>query len=367
MTAYADLPFAAFVTGATVLIGRALAGPDSRDLPLAGLLLGAACATKQEGMLWALALGIGVLLTLWRRMQKRTTGIARGAVAVALPALLFGSLSLAARRWILPHRSGRERYGVVLSLAALDNSARDPSRWRRSSFVSSPIGRSGVGLLIWSAWPVSTCRADRHLFWRATAHGVRRRPRHLRRDAESHALAPRHGLLLLLLQLFPLALLVLAEQVCAGGPVGASVCPILRPAGVVGVRLARRHLDHGAVRGRRPPGFRARARPQTARLASTEYWFNPDEGLYHRVATLSSADEARAMARGLAHPPMHYWILRPLARLGEDPRTLRLPLLLLLACWRSWPSGGWGASLAPRREEPPAGWPGPGSVPSSWR
>jgi hypothetical protein len=64
------------------------------------------------------------------------------------------------------------------------------------------------------------------------------------------------------------------------------------------------------------------------RLGSAEYWYNPDEGLYHQAVTTPSADEASAMVRGLVHPPLYYWILGPLVLLGEDPHTLRLPSLV---------------------------------------
>ncbi len=64
------------------------------------------------------------------------------------------------------------------------------------------------------------------------------------------------------------------------------------------------------------------------RLGSADYWFNPDEGLYHQLATTPSPEVASAMTLGLAHPPLYYWILGPLVRLGEDPHTLRLPSLV---------------------------------------
>lgn len=83
------------------------------------------------------------------------------------------------------------------------------------------------------------------------------------------------------------------------------------------------------------------------RLGSAEYWFSPDEGLYHRVATMPSASEASAMIGGLAHPPLHYWMLRALARYGDDPRTLRFPSLaagLLAILAFGWLGGIAGAA-----------------------
>lgn len=115
MSGYADLPLAAFVTAAAVLLGRSLDRPDVGGTLLSGLLLGAALMTKQEGAIWALALAFGFLMAGWLRTPSRTTVLAREAAAVAVPALLFLGVSEAARRWI-PSSIWTERYETVLKL-----------------------------------------------------------------------------------------------------------------------------------------------------------------------------------------------------------------------------------------------------------
>lgn len=81
------------------------------------------------------------------------------------------------------------------------------------------------------------------------------------------------------------------------------------------------------------------------RLGPGEFWFNPDEGIYHRIATTPSLDEAREAIRQNVHPPLQYWILRAVASLGDDPSTLRMPslaagLLAILAfAWLGYVAG----------------------------
>ncbi|MFN7986459.1 MAG: hypothetical protein U0529_03240 [Thermoanaerobaculia bacterium] len=89
------------------------------------------------------------------------------------------------------------------------------------------------------------------------------------------------------------------------------------------------------------------------RLGSAEFWLNPDEGIYHQVATVPSADAARASIRANVHPPLFHWMLRALAPLGEDPRSFRRPslfagLLAILAF-------GWLGSVAGAAEGGAAG------------
>jgi hypothetical protein len=220
-SAYADLPFAAFVTAATVLLGRSLERPDTWRTLLAGLLLGAALATKQEGMLWAAALGFAVLLTLWRRPGARTTGVALGVAAAAIPALLFLALRLAASRWT-PRAAWSERYDVVLDLDWLRQLGSRP-------FEVVPFVLKQV--VDWKAWgwgwlivlagllflrrPRLTPTA---FLWRATALAV------FAADFGVFVVTPNHvhwhlatALSRLLLQLYPLAILILVEQVGASG------------------------------------------------------------------------------------------------------------------------------------------------------
>ena len=52
MSAYADMAFGAFVTGAVILCARAIERRDDRVAMLGGLFLGGALMTKQEGLVW---------------------------------------------------------------------------------------------------------------------------------------------------------------------------------------------------------------------------------------------------------------------------------------------------------------------------
>jgi Dolichyl-phosphate-mannose-protein mannosyltransferase len=221
MTAYADLPFAAFVTGATVLLGRALDLPGRRDALLSGLFLGAALATKQEGAVWVLALGLALLLTLWRRPSARTAGLARRAVATAVPALFFLAVSFAAHRWTPPPIL-TESYAVVFRLDWLSRLFwrpleiapfvfRELADWRLWGWTWLLVL---VGLLVLRRPSLTPAP----LFWRGTALAV------FVADLGIFVVTPNHvhwhlatAFSRLLLQLFPLALLILAEQAGASG------------------------------------------------------------------------------------------------------------------------------------------------------
>ncbi len=221
MTAYADLPFAAFATGTTVLLGRSLERPDRRRLMLAGLLLGAALATKQEGVIWALALGIGILLTLRRHATARTSGLTRAAAAVAAPALLFLALSVAARRWT-PDAVWAERYAAVFDfdwlrqlggrpLAIAPFVLRQLTNWRvwgwgwllvlagllllrRPRLTPPPFFWRATTLAVFAAYLGVFVVTPYDVYWHLATAFSR-----------------------LLLHLFPLAILILAEQVGASG------------------------------------------------------------------------------------------------------------------------------------------------------
>lgn len=83
------------------------------------------------------------------------------------------------------------------------------------------------------------------------------------------------------------------------------------------------------------------------RLEPWAWWVNPDEGIFHLVATTPDDADAAAIIRGNAHPPLHYWTLRALAAQGSDDLLLlRLPSLLaglalvLALAWLGLLAGG---------------------------
>jgi hypothetical protein len=221
MTAYADLPLAAYVTGAAVLLGRALERPDPRGTLLAGLLLGAALATKHEGVLWAFALGFALLLTLWRRAPAHRAPLASGAAEVALPALLFLGLSVAARRWI-PPSFWSEQYADAIRLDWLGRLGGRPLQIAPFVLRQLADGREWgwgwllvlIGLLVLHRPRLSPAP----FLWRSAALAI------FAADLAVFIVTPYEvhwhlvtALPRLLLQLFPLALLILAEQVSASG------------------------------------------------------------------------------------------------------------------------------------------------------
>ena len=362
LTGYADVPLAAFVTGATVLLGRALERDRPRPAPIAGLLLGAALATKQEGALWAAALALGAVLVvaLRRRDGAPPAGLARSAAVSALPTLLFLALVAATARWI-PASPWSERYAAALRpdwLLRLGARPLEIAPFVLGQLADRRAWAWGWLLVVAGLLLLRRPRLSPAPFlWRATAVAV------LAADLGVFVVTPNQvhwhlatAFSRLLLQLFPLAVLILAEQVGASGwPAPGSCAPA--PAGSGRGELAGVPAAVAKGHGRLVAAGLLLAlllgTVYRLRLGAAEFWFNPDEGLNHRVATMPSSDEATAMIRGLAHPPLHYHVLRLLARVGEDPRTLRLPSLLcgLLAILAL----GWLGSVAGSVEGGPRG------------
>lgn len=88
------------------------------------------------------------------------------------------------------------------------------------------------------------------------------------------------------------------------------------------------------------------------RLEPWAWWVNPDEGIFHLVATTPEDADAAAIIRGNAHPLLHYWTLRRLAHERDDLLLLRLPsllaglaLVLALAWLGQLTGGGLGAAF----------------------
>ncbi len=87
-----------------------------------------------------------------------------------------------------------------------------------------------------------------------------------------------------------------------------------------------------------------------------DYWFNPDEGLYHEIVSGTDAQHVREVIRVHPHPPLFYWALWSMdaAPDGSDIARLRIPsvllasLSILLAYWlgREVVDGGTGLVLA---------------------
>lgn len=221
MSGYADLPLAAYVTGAAVLLARAFDRPNVRSTLLSGLLLGAALMTKQEGAIWAVALGFGFLLTFWLRRPSVQTTLPAQAAAMAIPAFLMSGISEAARRWI-PSSIWTEHYESVLNLGWISQAGSRPLPI--APFVFRELGNSSH----WAwGWPLVLCGlvvlrrpkvTPAAFFWRIAAATVFAAflcaliftPDQVYWQLETAF--PR-----LLLQLFPLAILILAEQVTASG------------------------------------------------------------------------------------------------------------------------------------------------------
>lgn len=222
ITGYADIALAAYATGATILLGRAIDAPVSgrvRTAGLAGLLLGAALATKQEGALWGLALGFAFLLILWRRPGTRTAGLARVVAATAVSALAFFAVSIAAGRWTHPPVPW-ESYATVFRLDWLSQLAGRPLEVAPFVLRRLVDGQSwGWGWLLVPIGLVALRRprlGPAPLLWRGTALAV------FVADVGIFIVTPNHvqwhlvtAFSRLLLQLFPLALLILAEHVSA--------------------------------------------------------------------------------------------------------------------------------------------------------
>ncbi len=71
----ADFTFAALITAGIIALGQWLTAPRTANALLSGLMLGAAIATKQEGIVWLPAIGVGALLVnhgwiFWLQRQR---------------------------------------------------------------------------------------------------------------------------------------------------------------------------------------------------------------------------------------------------------------------------------------------------------
>lgn len=221
MAAYADVTLGAYVTGVAILLGRAARRSDAGAMTLAGVLLGGALMAKQEGVIWATALGVALAATMRSRRPSRPLSSARDGVAFAAPVLGFVAVSAAARRSI-PASIWSERYGTVFDLEWLVKLGGRPLEILPAVAAELAGWRSwGWGWLLVLGGLLLLRRPKLEpgvWFWRATALLVFGAfvglfvvtPYHVHWHLET-------AFRRLMLQLFPLALLILAEQVAASG------------------------------------------------------------------------------------------------------------------------------------------------------
>lgn len=138
-SAMADVPLALFFTGAAVAAADALEGRRQRAHLEAGLLLGFALLTKNEGMAFLIALCLGVLLAAPRARWRRTVGI--GGLAFALFTLGWGWIAAG-----LPVTD--EHYPGQLNLEALQRGL------GRLAIILPRFGREFLDFPSWNVtWP----------------------------------------------------------------------------------------------------------------------------------------------------------------------------------------------------------------------
>jgi hypothetical protein len=105
LTAYADIPLALFVATGLVAAARWIDDADPRTLALATLFFGAACLTKNEGLVFAAAAYLGLALAT-RRFKP-----------LLLSALAVWVLLLPWQIWLAVHDIHSD---IVISLDSLD-------------------------------------------------------------------------------------------------------------------------------------------------------------------------------------------------------------------------------------------------------
>lgn len=216
----ADVPFAAFLLGGVLELSRWLERPSGRAAGCAGILLGAAALTKMEGVLWIAGCGAAlVIVTLMRRNIGRLRPAllipAAGAVAVAI------GLGRAVH-WGLPDSPYYPAYFATIDIRWLRQLGDRP--WVVLQYLGEELLRLRCWNLIWPAVIGALICLKRGKvpatvqFWRLTALGMT---------------AAYFGVLLLtplnlhyqlytstsrlLLHVFPLAVLIMSEQLAASG------------------------------------------------------------------------------------------------------------------------------------------------------
>lgn len=213
LSGYADLPFAALVLAGTVALARWLDHGALRSPIDAALFLGAAALTKQEGLLWIAAAG------------STTAALRPGSLRRLAPAALLLTAILAAgwrARLDLAISPYEENYGAMLHWGWLSRVGH--RAWPIAQFVMKRLvdegiwGMAGVGIvltfLVARRGPVPT--GVRFLRWTLAAV--------LAMVLATFLVTPNHltwhlstALSRLMLQAYPLGLLLLGEQWTAAG------------------------------------------------------------------------------------------------------------------------------------------------------
>jgi len=221
MTGDADVPLACYATAGAIQIARWLERPDGRRAVLAGAFLGAAVLVKMEGILWLLAIGAAIVWALMVRRRPWPFPSWRGLLlgAALLAACLI--IAVAARRSI-PYSPYWDLYAGAFRASWLVSVLDRPVRM--APYVLGQV--SDRGAWGWCWLPVAAGLFLRRrfppgadvLFLRAAAASM------LGGYLVVFILTPFHlywhlttAFSRLILQVYPLVLLVLAEHVEASG------------------------------------------------------------------------------------------------------------------------------------------------------
>jgi hypothetical protein len=216
----ADLPFAAFLLGGVLELSRWLGRPSGRAAASAGLLLGAAALTKMEGVLWIAGCGAALVIVILVCRKE-----VRWQPSLMLPAVGMMALAIALGRTVhrgMPDSPYYPAYFATIDWHWLRQLGDRP--WIVLSYAADELVRLRCWNLIWPAVIASLVFLKRGRasavvwFWRLTAIGMT---------------AAYFGVLLLtplnlyyqlftstsrlLLHIYPLAVLIMSEQLAASG------------------------------------------------------------------------------------------------------------------------------------------------------
>lgn len=216
----ADLPLAALLFSGVLELSRWLRRPTWRAAASAGLLLGAAALTKTEGAIWISGCGGALAVVLLVRRKEL-----HGGLVTALAA--FGAIALAIGLGRAVHRGMPDSPYYPSYIAAIDwqwLKQLGDRPWTVMVYVAQELVRLRSWNLIWPAVLASVLVLKRGKvppevrFWRLTALGI----------AAAYfgvlVLTPLHlyyqlftSTTRLLLHIYPLAVLIMSEQLAASG------------------------------------------------------------------------------------------------------------------------------------------------------